>query len=190
MGGGEIRRRAAVLRHAASYFALVVWTAGCNGGASPVTPSSSPSLPVRGAYTFWLEADPGGTCGWPMTRFPWPVAVEVTSYAQGTTVGRMVFPATPSAPSNSWSIHASPTGTRLVPGQESPGPAAAAYDVVVDGGRWEAGGPMRARDGRGEITNGTASGARLILVLPGSDRRWECRSDARWSLLVRYVDRD
>ena len=52
-------------------------------------------------------------------------------------------------------------------------PAGGAYDVVVDGGRWEAGGLIRARDGKGQITSGTASGARQILTLRGSDKRWE-----------------
>ena len=154
------------------------------------TTNASPGLSLKGAYTFSIEVDPGGACRWPVTRFLWPVSVEIASHAQGTTVGLIVFPPTPSAASNKWSISASPASTQLTPGQGSPGPAAAAYDVVVEGGRWEAGSPTRARDGRGEISSGTASGARLILVLPGSDKRWECRADAKWSLLVRYVDQD
>lgn len=63
-------------------------------------------------------------------------------------------------------------------------------DLVVDGGRWEGPLPTRALGGRPEIRNGTATGPRLILALSGSDRRFECRSDARWSLLVRFVDPD
>ena len=157
------------------------------------TASASPALPglsIKGACTFRIEADPGGTCGWPLTTFNWPVTIDVTLRARGTTVGWIVFPSTSSAPSNKGGISASLTSTQLTPGQGSPGPAAAAYNVVADGGRWEAAGPTRSRDGRGEISSGTAIGARLILVLPGSDKRWECRSDAKWSLLVRYVDRD
>ncbi len=217
MGGDEIRGRAAVLPHAALYVALAFWTAWCGGNGHAATgPSASsapspgsasraapgalrqtagpgatasPSLRVKGAYTFRLEVDSGRTCGWPVTSFFWPVHVEVTSYVQGTTVGSIVFPPTPSAPKK-WTINASATSTRLIPAQGSPGPAAATYHVVVDGGRWEAGGPTRAHDGRGEITSGTASGARLTLMLPGSDKRWECQSDAKWSLLTRWTDRD
>lgn len=201
MNGEDVRGQAAALRRAALCVALLVCTAswGCNGDG-PVTPGNgsgdaSPGTPsavaptVKGAYTFWLEADPDGRCGWPITRFFWPVSVEVSSYAQGATVGSIVFPPAPAAPSR-WALHAGPAGTQLVPPTASPGPAAAAYDLVVDGGRWEASGPTRAPDGRGELKSGTASGARLTLVLPGSDKRWECRADARWSLLTRWTDRD
>ncbi len=148
---------------------------------------ASPVLSVSGAYTFRLEAD---SCGWPVTTFYWPVTVKVTSNVQGTTAGSVVFPPIQVTTANMWDISVGPTGTQLVPGQGSPGPAAAAYDLVVDGGLWEAGGPTRAHDGRGEITDGTATGARLTLVLLGSEKRWECSSDARWSLLTRWVDKD
>lgn len=150
--------------------------------------TAQPWARVYGAYTFYLEADP--TCGWPVTTFLWPVSVDVTSYVEGTTVGAVVFPPTPAAQSNRWSLHASPTGTQLVPAPDSPGAAAAAYSVVVDGGRWEAGGPTRSHDGRGEISSGTATGTKLTLVLPGSDQRWECRADAKWRMIARWVDWD
>jgi len=186
---------AAVLARVALSVVLVVWIAGCSGQADTivvhqVSQAASTWLPIRGAYTFVMQVDPDGACGWPVTTFYWPVAIQVTSYVQGTALGSIVFPPTPVSPSNTWSISAGPTRTQLVPRQESPGPAGGAYDVVVDGGRWEAGGLIRARDGRGQITSGTASGARQILTLRGSDKRWECRSDAKWSLLIRHVDLD
>jgi hypothetical protein len=62
--------------------------------------------------------------------------------------------------------------------------------VIVEGGRWEAGGPTRAPYNRGEITNGTAIGARQLLTISTSGQRWECRANAKWTLLVRYVDND
>jgi hypothetical protein len=62
--------------------------------------------------------------------------------------------------------------------------------VVVEGGVWEAVGLIRARDGRGEIPSGTASGVELILTLRDSGEQWECRSDVKWSLVIRFVDRD
>lgn len=155
-----------------------------------VSQAASTSLRMRGAYTFVMEVDPDGTCGWPVTTFYWPVSIKITSYVQGTALGSIVFPSASISSSNTWSISAGPTRTKLVPRQESPGTAGGAYDVVVDGGLWEAGGLTRARDGRGEITSGTASGARQILTLRGSDKRWECRSDAKWSLHTRHVDLD
>jgi len=186
---------AAVLWRVALSVVLVVWIAGCSGQADTivvhqVSQAASTGLPIRGTYTFVMQVDPDGACGWPVTTFYWPVSIKVTSDVQGTALGSIVFPPTPVSPSNTWSISAGPTRTQLVPRQESPGPAGGAYDVVVDGGRWEAGGLIRARDGRGEITSGTASGARQILTLRGSDKRWECRSDAKWSLLIRHVDLD
>ncbi len=195
MGGRQIRGRAAVLRHAASCIALVVGAAGCNGEAQVGAvrqsgQAGSTSLALRGAYTFAMQVDPDGTCGWPVTTLVWPVSIRVTSLAQGAMTGLIVFPPTASAPLNAWTISAGPAGTTLLPVQGSPGAAAAAYDLVVDGGSWEAGAPTRARDGRAEVTDGIASGARLILVLPGSDERRECRSEAKWSLVTRYVDPD
>lgn len=147
-------------------------------------------LTLQGAYTFKMEVDPDGACGWPVTTFYWPVNIKVTSYEQGTTLGSIVFPTTSASASNTWSISAGPTWTELEPRQESPGPAGGAYDVVVDGGRWEAGGFTRSRGGRGEITSGTASGAKQILTLRNSGKQWECQSDVKWSLLIRFVDRD
>ena len=155
-----------------------------------ISQTASTWLPIRGAYTFVMEVDPDGLCGWPVTTFYWPVAIDVSSYAQGTTLGSIVFPTTSASPSNTWSFSAGPTRTELVPRQESPGPAGGEYNVVVDGGRWEAGGLTGGHDGKGEITNGTARGAKQILTLRGSDKRWECQSDAKWSLLIRYVDKD
>lgn len=190
-GERGIRGHAAALRRAAALLTVVAGVAGCNGQASTAAPpAAAASPPLRGAYTFSLDVDPGGTCGWPMTRFLWPVAVEVAAYADGTTSGSVVFPPAPPSPSSRWSVHAGPAGTQLVPGRGSPGGAAAAYDLVVDGGRWEAGAPTRARDGRGEIASGSASGATLFLSLPGSATRWECRSHVTWRLLTRYVDAD
>ena len=60
----------------------------------------------------------------------------------------------------------------------------------MGGGGWEAGGLILAYDDREQITSGPASGAKQILTPRGSDKRWECRSDAKWSLLIRYVDQD
>jgi hypothetical protein len=186
---------AAVLRRVTLSVVLVVSIVGCSGQADTsvvqqVSQAASTGLHIRGAYTFVMQVDPDGACGWPVTTFYWPVSIKVTSYVQGTALGSIVFPPTSVSPSNTWSISAGPTRTQLVPRQESPGPAGGAYDVMVDGGRWEAGGLIRARDGRGQITSGTASGARQILTLRGSDKRWECRSDAKWSLLIRHVDLD
>lgn len=155
-----------------------------------VSQTASTWLPIRGTYTFVMVVDPDGTCGWPVTTFYWPVTIEVTSYVEGTTLGSIVFPTTQASPSNTWSISASPTRTELVPRQESPGPAGGEYDVVVDGGHWEAGGLIRGHDGKGEITNGTASDAKQILTLRDSDKHWECQADVKWSLLIRYVDKD
>ncbi len=162
-----------------------------SGGLHLVTQQGTDQwLAIRGTYTFEMRADPGGTCGWPVTTFIWPVSIQVASYLQGTTVGTIVFPPTPANPSNTWSLYASPARTQLIPGQGSPGTAAAAYNLVVDGGHWEAGGPTRAPDGRGQITNGTATGARLVLRLPGSEHQWQCSSDVMWSLLIRWADPD
>ncbi len=185
----------AVLRRVALSVAVVILIAGCSGQAGTivvqqVSQTASTGLPIRGAYTFVMQVDPDGACGWPVTTFYWPVAIRVTSHEGDTALGSIVFPSTSISPSNTWSISAGPTRTQLVPRQESPGPAGGAYDVVVDGGRWEAGELIRARDGRGEITSGTASGARQILTLRGSDKRWECRSDAKWSLIPRYGELD
>ncbi len=165
---------------------------GSDGLSVPhqVSQAASTWLRIRGAYTLAMQVDLDGACGWPVTTFYWPVAIQVTSYVQGSTFGSIIFPPTPVYPSNTWSISTGPTQTRLVPGQDGPGPAGGAYDVVVDGGRWEAGGLVRAPGGKGQITNGTASGARLVLTMRGSDQRWECQSDVKWSLLVRYVDLD
>ena len=154
------------------------------------TTSASAGPPVTGPYTFRIEADPDGACGWPVTTFAWPVAVEVASYTQGTTLGAVWFPPSPIALSNRWDIRAGPTGTQLTPGPGGPGRGATRYDLLVDGGHWEAGEPSPARDGRGVITGGTARGARLILEAAGSHRRWECQSDAKWSLLLRNWDSD
>jgi hypothetical protein len=186
---------ASVLGRVALSVVRVVLIVGCSGQANTivvhqVSQATSTRLTLRGAYTFVMQVDPDGACGWPVTTFYWPVSAKVTSYEQGTALGSIVFPPTPVSSSNTWSISAGPTRTQLVPRQESPGPAGGAYDVVVDGGRWEAAGLIRARDGRGQITSSTASGARQILTLRGSDKRWECRSDAKWSLLIRHVDLD
>ncbi len=195
---------AAILRRVALSVALVALIVGCSGQPASikvvdadgnraavvqqVSQATSTRLSLRGAYTFVMQVDPDGACGWPVTTFYWPVAIRVTSHEGGTALGSVVFPSASVSSSNTWSISAGPTRTQLVPRQESPGPAGGAYDVVVDGGRWEAGGLTRARDGRGEITSGTASGARQILTLRGSDKRWECQSDAKWSLIPRHVD--
>jgi hypothetical protein len=147
-------------------------------------------LPIRGAYTFVLQVDLDGACGWPVTKFYWPVTVNVTSYIRGTTLGSIVFPTTPGSSSSRWDFSASPTRTQLVPRQDSPGPAGGLYEMVVEGGRWKADGVFRAREGRGEIPDGTANGVKQILTLRSSGRQWECQSDAKWSLLIRYVDPD
>jgi len=162
----------------------------CPAVLHQINQAASTRLPLRGAYTFVMQVDPDGACGWPETTFYWPVAIEVTSYMSDTVVGSIVFPHTEVPASNTWSISAGPTLTQLVPGQEGPGPAGGAYDVVVDGGTWEAGGLISAHDGKGEVRSGTASGARLILTLRGSDQRWKCQSDVIWSLIIRYVDQD
>ncbi len=155
-----------------------------------VSQAAAARLTLHGAYVFVMEVDPDGKCEWPVAKFYWPVLIKDISYEGGTAFGSIVFPPLQVTQSNTWSISASPTRTQLVPRPESPGPADGAYDVVVDGGSWEAGGLIRARDGRGQITSGTASGARLILLQRSSGRRWECRLDAKWSLLIRFVDRD
>jgi len=164
-------------------------TATAPSTATP-TATATPWLLIRGAYTFTMEADPSGVCGWPVTTFYWPVSVQATSYTQGVMVGWVVFPPLQAARPNTWSIYASSTRTELIPGDETPGPAGGPYDVVVVGGSWEAGGPTRAPDGRGQITDGTASGSLQILTLRGSNQHWECRSDAKWNLIVRYADAD
>jgi len=155
-----------------------------------VSQAAAEWLPIRGAYIFALRVDPGGACAWPETTFYWPVVIEVTSYEQGTTLGSIVFPATALSSSNTWSITASPIQAQLEPRPDSPGPVWGPYDLVVDGGRWEAEGIIHAHDGRGEIASGTAVGAKQILTLRDSDKRWECQSDLKWSLLVRYGDED
>ncbi len=183
----------AVLRRLAAYVGIVAFIAVCGGKGSPVPPSiaqqgTSQPLTVKGLYTFSIHVAPA--CGWPLTAFAWPVLVEVASYRDGTTVGWVMFPPTSNRPSARWSIYASPTRTGLVPVEGSPGPVIAAYDVVLEGGRWEAGGPTRGFDGRGQVTGGTATGARQTLKMPGSDKLWVCGSDATWSLLVRPMDPD
>jgi hypothetical protein len=91
---------------------------------------------------------------------------------------------------NTWELTANLTQTILVPTQDSPGPAGGEYDVFVEGGHWEAGGFTPAHDGRGEITSGTASDTKQLLIQRDSDKSWECQSDVKWSLLARYVDQD
>ena len=136
---------ASVLGRVALSVVLVVLIVGCSGQANTivvhqVSQAASTGLTLRGAYTFVMQVDPDGACGWPVTTFYWPVSMKVTSHEQGTALGSIVFPPTSVSSSNTWSISAGPTRTQLVPRQESPGPAGGAYDVVVDGGRWEAGG--------------------------------------------------
>lgn len=143
---------------------------------------------VQGLYTFTIQVAPA--CGWPLTAFAWPVLVDVTSYRDGTTVGSMLFPPTSGRSSARWRIDASPARTELAPADGSPGPVIAAYDVVLEGGRWEAAGPTRGSDGRGQVSGGIAIGARQTLKLPGSDTLWVCGSDAKWSLLIRHLDPD
>ena len=155
-----------------------------------VSQDASTWLRLRGAYTFVMQVDPEGECGWPVTTFYWPVAIKVSSSERGTILGSIVFPRALDSPSNTWSFSTGSSGTQLVPSEDGPGPAGGAYDVVVEEGRWEAGGLVRARDGRGQITSGTASGVKQILTLRDTGKRWECRSDVKWSLLTRYVDRD
>jgi len=155
-----------------------------------VNQSAATELRLRGAYTFVLEVDPDGTCGWPETKFYVPVYVKETSYSGDTTTGSIRFPATSASPSNTWSISISSTKTELVPGQQSSGLAGGAYKVEVDGGSWIAGGLSQAPDGRGEIKGGTASGALQTLTLRDSDKRWECQSEAKWSLIIKYTDKD
>jgi hypothetical protein len=183
----------AVLRRLAACVGVVASVAGCGGRVDTATPSTTQqgtgqALVVKGLYTFNIQVAPA--CGWPLTAFAWPVLVEVASYVDGTTVGWVLFPPTSDRPSARWSIYASPIRTELVPAEGSPGPVVAAYDVVLEGGRWEAGGPTPGFDGRGQVTGGIATGARQTLKRPGSDRLWECRSDATWSLLVRSLDPD
>lgn len=163
-----------------------VTVAGASTRAS--APIAASPVELRGTYTFEMRVDADGTCGWPVKTFLWPVSIDRPSSV--TSNVRIVFPPTPAAPRNEWTIRASVTGTELVPAQGSPGRAAAAYDLVASGGNWQAGPATRGHDGRSEITSGTASGAKFTLVLPGSDRRWECGSDATWSLLTRHVDLD
>ncbi len=155
-----------------------------------VSQAASTRLPFRGAYTFVMEVDPDGSCGWPVTTFYWLVFIEITSFVQDTARGSIVFPQTPVSPSSMWSISSSLTKTELVPSQDGPGPAGGEYNLVVEGGNWEAGGFVHTHDGREQITDGTASGVTQILTLRNSDKRWDCQSDVRWSLLIRYGDED
>jgi hypothetical protein len=155
-----------------------------------VNQSAATKLHLRGAYTFMLEVDPDGRCGWPETRFYVPVYVKETSFTGDTATGLIKFPAVAATPSNTWSISIYSTKIELVPGPQSSGLAGGAYKVVVDGGSWTAGALSQAPDGRGEIKGGTASGAMQTLTLHDSDERWVCQSEAKWSLIIRYTDED
>jgi hypothetical protein len=190
-GGPVAKLTAAPLLRAVFSVALAIGIAACGGEAAAIAQASQATptrVPLRGTYTFVLQVD--RACGWPATKFLWPVTVRVTSHAGETALGSIVFPTASPRLSNTWSVSAGPARTRLVPGQNGPGPAGGVYDVLVEGGRWEAGGPTRGRAGKGQITNGTARGARLTLTVRGTTKRWECRSDAQWSLLPRWVDSD
>jgi len=198
-GESSIRGSGSVSYHVAenttiSARASSIEVADANGNRASVyhqvSQAASTWFPLRGAYTFMMEVDPDGACGWPVTKFYWPVSIKVTSYEQGITLGSIVFPSITADGTNTWSISAGPTQTELVPGKDSPGPAGGEYDIAVDGGHWKAGGLSRGPDGKGQILSGTASGAKLMLTLRDTNEQWACQSDVKWSLIVRYVDKD
>ena len=94
---------AAILARAALSAVLVVCIAGCSGQADTivvqqVSQAASTGLTLRGAYTFVMQVDPDGGCGWPVTTFFWPVGIEVTSYVRDTALGSSVFLPTPVSP--------------------------------------------------------------------------------------------
>jgi hypothetical protein len=155
-----------------------------------VSQAASTRMPFRGVYTFMMETDPDGVCAWPVTKFYWLVSVKITSFMQDTALGSITFPQTPISPSSMWNISSSLTKTELVPSQDSPGPAGGEYDLIVEGGIWEAGGFVVTRDNKEQIVDGTASGATQILTLRDTNQSWECQSDVKWSLLIRYSDED
>jgi hypothetical protein len=155
-----------------------------------VNQSAATKLHLRGAYTFMLEVDPDGTCGWPETKFYVPVYVKETSFTGDSATGSIKFPAVSATPSNTWSISICSTKIELVPGPQSSGLAGGAYKVEVDGGSWTAGTLSQAPDGRGEIKGGRVSGAIQTLTQRNSDKHWECQSEANWNLIIRYTDED